>query len=210
MWYSEKVAYPLCSYEHPQSMNAEQHPLKPFLPHNARILMLGSFPPPRKRWSMDFFYPNMQNDMWRIFGWLFFADREYFIDSVHRRFDQTRLEGFLKDKGVALYDTARSVVRLQDNASDKFLEVVEKTDVAELLRHLPRCVAVVTTGQKATDTLRATFHTAEPSVGSYSTFQFEGRSLRLYRMPSSSRAYPLKLEKKAEAYGRMMREVGLL
>lgn len=190
--------------------SAERHPLRPFLPQHARILMLGSFPPPRKRWSMDFFYPNMQNDMWRIFGLLFFHDREYFVDAAHKRFDQPRLERFLTERGVALYDTASAVVRLQDNASDKYLEVVEKTDVAQLLRQLPECVAIVTTGQKATDTLRATFHADEPRVGGSSTFSFEGRQLRLYRMPSSSRAYPLKLEKKAEAYGQMMREVGLL
>ncbi|MBQ5974199.1 MAG: hypothetical protein IJL48_00680 [Bacteroidales bacterium] len=36
----------------------EHHPLHPFLPPQARLLMLGSFPPPRARWCMDFFYPN--------------------------------------------------------------------------------------------------------------------------------------------------------
>lgn len=41
-------------------MNSELHPLEPFLPANARVLMLGSFPPKRIRWSMDFFYPNLQ------------------------------------------------------------------------------------------------------------------------------------------------------
>ena len=40
-------------------MNSELHPLEPFLPANARVLMLGSFPPKRIRWSMDFFYPNL-------------------------------------------------------------------------------------------------------------------------------------------------------
>ena len=43
----------------------ERHPLEPFLPQNARILMLGSFPPPKARWSMEFFYPNWINDMWQ-------------------------------------------------------------------------------------------------------------------------------------------------
>ena len=38
----------------------EHHPLEPFLPENAVLLMLGSFPPQKKRWSMDFFYPNLQ------------------------------------------------------------------------------------------------------------------------------------------------------
>ena len=42
------------------------HPLEPFVPDGARVLLLGSFPPPHARWSMEFFYPNFQNDMWRI------------------------------------------------------------------------------------------------------------------------------------------------
>lgn len=57
----------------------ERHPLEPFLPSGARLLMLGSFPPQRKRWSMDFFYPNLQNDMWRIVGHVFFGDRHHFL-----------------------------------------------------------------------------------------------------------------------------------
>ena len=36
----------------------EHHHLKPFLPANAKVMFLGSFPPPKKRWCMDFFYPN--------------------------------------------------------------------------------------------------------------------------------------------------------
>lgn len=56
----------------------ECHPLEPFLPENAVLLMLGSFPPQKKRWSMDFFYPNLQNDMWRIFGLIFLRIRSIF------------------------------------------------------------------------------------------------------------------------------------
>ena len=156
------------------------------------------------------FYPNMQNDMWRIFGHIFFAARDHFIDPSGKRFDQPRLEEFLREKGVALFDTATAVVRLEDNASDKFLQVVEATGGAALLRRLPECTAVVCTGQKATDTLLARFQAAEPRVGQCATFDFEGRTLRLWRMPSSSRAYPLKLERKAEAYAEMLRREGLL
>lgn len=56
----------------------ERHPLEPFLPAGARILFLGSFPPPRARWSMDFFYPNWINDFWRIQGLIHFSDPHYF------------------------------------------------------------------------------------------------------------------------------------
>ena len=57
------------------SVEIEKHPLKPFLPANAKLLMLGSFPPPKTRWKMDFYYPNFQNDMWKIFGLCFFQDK---------------------------------------------------------------------------------------------------------------------------------------
>jgi len=166
--------------------------------------MLGSFPPPRKRWSMDFFYPNLQNDMWRIFGLVFFRERDHFVDTANKCFRKQAIVDFLNEKGIALYDTASAVNRLQDNASDKFLEVVEHSDIDTLLRKIPHCQAIATTGQKATDTLRAHFSTEEPQVGKSASFFYEGRAMRLWRMPSSSRAYPLALEKKASAYHSMM------
>lgn len=191
-------------------MEIENHPLTPFLPANAKLLMLGSFPPQKKRWSMDFYYPNLNNDMWRIFGHIFFNDKDYFLNETRKAFCRERIIDFLNEKGIALFDTASSIRRLQDNASDKFLEVVEPTDVAALLRQIPECKAIVTTGQKATDTLRQQFDVEEPKVGDYSEFVFEGRAMRLYRMPSSSRAYPLALDKKAAAYRTMYQDLLIL
>ena len=191
-------------------MNVEQHPLKPYLPANARLLILGSFPPQQKRWCMDFYYPNFINDMWRIVGQVFFGDRNHFVDVAAKRFRKEMIVDFLNERGIALYDTATSIRRLQDNASDKYLEVVEPTDVRGLLRQIPHCRAIVTTGQKATDTLCETFDIQAPTVGSYSPFQLEERPMRLYRMPSSSRAYPLSLEKKAVFYAAMFADLGMV
>ena len=188
----------------------ESHPLKPFLPNNAQLLMLGSFPPPRKRWSMDFYYPNLNNDMWRIMGSLFFNDKDHLLNDSRKAFCKDRIIDFLEEKGIALFDTASAVRRLQDNASDKFLEVVEPTDLASLLNQLPLCKAIVTTGQKATDTLREQLEVDEPPIGDFSEFVFNNRMMRLYRMPSSSRAYPLALEKKAAFYRIMFQELQLL
>ena len=179
----------------------EHHPLKPFLPAHARILMLGSFPPSRKRWCMDFFYPNYINDMWRIWGLIRFNDKNYFVDEENKCFRREHIIRFLEQEGIALYDTATAVIRTTNTASDKDLQVVEQTDVAALLRQLPDCKAVVTTGQKATDLLSELFSiTKQPKVGGFVEFTFETRTMRLYRMPSSSRAYPMKLERKAEFY----------
>ncbi len=159
---------------------------------------------------MDFFYPNLQNDMWRIVGLIFFDDKEHFLLPHRKAFRKEDIIRFLTEKGIALYDTAVSVRRLQDNASDKFLEVVEPTDIRLLLKQLPRCQAIVTTGQKATDIIRSQIEADEPRVGESTPFTFEDREMRLYRMPSSSRAYPLSIEKKAASYRLMFKELEMI
>ena len=191
-------------------MNSELHPLEPFLPGNARILMLGSFPPKRIRWSMEFFYPNLQNDMWRIVGYLATGDKQHFLLPGGRRFDRGRIEAFCRERGIALYDTAVEVIRLKDNASDNFLQVVREVDLAALLARIPHCRTLVTTGQKATDTLRAITGCGEPAVGESVAFEYAGRSMRLWRMPSSSRAYPRPVEWKAGFYRKVFEDNEIL
>lgn len=191
-------------------MNSELHPLEPFLPANARILMLGSFPPKRIRWSMDFFYPNLQNDMWRIVGYLAAGDKSHFLMPGGRKFDKERIEAFCRERGIALYDTAVEVIRLKDNASDNFLQVVREVDLAALLARIPHCRILVTTGQKATDTLRAITGCGEPAVGESVAFEYAGRSMRLWRMPSSSRAYPRPVEWKAGFYRKVFEDNEIL
>ena len=183
----------------------EYHPLKPFLPANAKVLFLGSFPPPQKRWCMDFFYPNIINDHWRIQGEIWFGDRNHFVDLERKTFKKDEIVAFLKEIGIAYFDTATAVRRLKDNASDAFLEIVEHTDIEVLLSQMPFCHAIATTGEKATTEVCAYFNTETvPSPNSHVSFR-EG--LTLYRLPSSSRAYPLAFEKKVEAYRKMFEAV---
>lgn len=190
----------------------EQHPLAPFLPVHAQLLMLGSFPPPKQRWKMQFYYPNLQNDMWRIFGLVFFEDAEYFLDLPAKGFKQAEIEAFLRLKGIAIFDTALKVRRLKNNAADQFLEIVEPTDIGQLLSQMPSCNLIMTTGDKATDTLIQSMPsgTLKPKIGQFSQCSFAQRNLSLHRMPSSSRAYPLSLEKKAAAYRSFFQDIKML
>lgn len=200
----------------------ERHPLSPFLPEGARVLMLGSFPPPRERWCMDFFYPNPQNDMWRIMGQVFFDDKTHFEVSRceiprsivpcdeqqkpkqrKKGFDYKAIVTFCRAQGIAIFDTAQAVRRLQGNAADEHLEIVERTDIAALLQQIPECHDLCCTGGKAANTLADILHTATPQTGEYLETVFNGRSVRFWRMPSTSRAYPLSFDKKAAAYQHM-------
>ncbi len=183
---------------------------------------------------MDFYYPNFLNDHWRIEGLVFYGDRNRFVDAEGKCFKLDEIVRHCEEKGLAFFDTATAVRRLKDNASDKFLEVVEPTDIGALIARLPHLRVIVTTGEKAAETICASLGIGEvPKVGASVEIQAspvpsnEGgkqsstnvngeaggrffspsgevvRGLRLWRLPSSSRAYPLSLEKKAEAYRRM-------
>ena len=187
-------------------MPAEKHPFEPFLPENARILFLGSFPPQPHRWSMPFYYPNWINDFWRILGLIQFADKDHFCLPGEKRFDERAIRAFCADAGLAFYDTACEVRRLKDNASDAFLQVVTPTDIPALLRRIPRCGTLVTTGQKATEVISETFGCGIPPVGGNIDLPVGDRTLRFWRMPSTSRAYPLPLAQKAEIYRRLFTE----
>ena len=191
----------------------EYHPLKPFLPENAKVLFLGSFPPQRKRWCMDFYYPNFINDHWRIEGQIFFGDKNHFVDLEAKRFKIDEIITFCQEKGLAFFDTSTAIRRLQDNASDKFLEVVEPTDIPALIAQLPHLRAIVTTGEKATETICTSLgiehlpKTNERISIPSSQFSIVNSPLFLYRLPSSSRAYPLAFDKKVEAYRQMFSSI---
>ena len=193
-------------------LEIETHPFEPFLPKNAKLLMLGSFPPPKTRWRMNFYYPNYQNDMWRIFGLVFFENKDYFLDVANKNFKLELLRDFLMHKGIAIFDSAHRAIRLKGNASDKFLQVEEAINIEALLARIPHCHSVMTTGDKATDTLMLALpqDTEKPQIGVSSSTYFADRDLTLYRMPSSSRAYPLAVEKKAVFYRTMFEDAGLL
>jgi G:T/U-mismatch repair DNA glycosylase len=185
--------------------NIERHPLQPFLPDNARLLMLGSFPPPKERWCMPFFYPNPQNDMWRIIGMVFFDDKMHFVEQKQKTsFRYEEIAAFCSEKGIAIFDTAQAVRRLQGNAADEHLEIIEPTDIAALLKQIPLCHDICCTGGKATETLFATMQiTTPPKTGEFAETEYAARRLRVWRMPSTSRAYPLSLERKSAAYSKM-------
>ena len=148
------------------------------------------------------------NDMWRVLGLLFFGDRHHFELKGEKRFDKEAIVEFCTREGIAIFDTACEVVRLKENAADKFLEITTPTDIAVLLEKLPHCTAIVTTGQKATDTIVGRYGCDTPPMGGRSTLHIAGREYNLWRMPSTSRAYPLALEKKAAYYMNMLQGEG--
>ncbi|MCM1067934.1 MAG: uracil-DNA glycosylase family protein [Muribaculaceae bacterium] len=185
-------------------LDIEVHPWEPFIPEGARILIMGTFPPGRHRWAMDFYYPNRTNDFWPMMGLIFYGDRYALYDKATRTYRLDAIKALLTEKGIALNDTGRKVRRLRGNASDKYLDIIEPAPLGELLAAMPLCHTVATTGEKAAEVVASLTGTVVPPKGGMVCSQ-EG--LNIWRMPSTSRAYPLPLEQKAEYYRRMFEAV---
>lgn len=196
------------------TLDIETHPFEPFLPKTAQLLMLGTFPPSPKRWCMDWYYPNYTNDMWRIMGLCFFGDKLHFVDEANKTYRLDALKSFLSERGIAIFDTCLRVKRTKGTASDKDLEVVEPSDLDGMLKALPLCHGVLTAGRLATKIFMEHYGIGEKAkhlkMGGHVDFVFNGREISLYRQPSSSRAYPMRLEDKATYYGSMFKELGIL
>lgn len=194
----------------------ERHPWEPFVPAGAKILIMGTFPPGPHRWSMEFYYPNRTNDFWFMMGLLFCGDKDALYDRHARQFRLDSIRALLTDRGIALGDTGRVIRRLKGNASDKFLEIVEPIPLYDLLATMPDCHAVATTGEKAAGVIAAITDTAVPAQGEMVLAPTVDElpscpdGLEVWRMPSTSRAYPLPLAEKATRYARMFRHLGIL
>jgi len=185
----------------------EIHPWPPFIPDGAKILILGTFPPGKHRWGMDFYYPNRTNDFWKIMGLIFLGNPAALLDAAGHAFDLEAIKTLMTEKHIALNDTAREIRRLKGNASDKFLEIIRPIPLAELLAAMPECHTVATTGEKAASVIAELTGTEIPRMG----MQIKtADGLSIWRMPSTSRAYPLALDKKAAFYAKMFKDAGIL
>lgn len=119
-----------------------------------------------------------------------------------KAFDPDKIRAFLSKAGIALGPTVLRAQREKGNASDKFLHIVEEADLGTMLSRLPHCRRLVTTGEKATEIVlhQCTEPPKLPRTNTTVPIRLGGKRYELTRLPSSSRAYPMKLEKKAECY----------
>ncbi len=199
-------------------INIENHPFPPVLPAHATALMMGTMPPTPDKWCMPFHYPNFINDMWRIYGQIFFNDLNYFRINNEKRFDHHKIENFLHEKGIGECPTVTQIIREKGNASDDNLTIISTVNLKNILPLVPDVKWLFTTGGKATDILIDLINQANPQQKPIKTpkinqpipIEIYGRQLTIYRLPSSSRAYPQHLDKKIADYRKFFIIAGLI
>lgn len=145
----------------------EDHPIGPVVHADSRVLFCGTFPPVRK--SIRFYYPNANNDMWKVLGHVFYDDADAFYTSTYgasslfpspsklsgchaatRALDEARILRFADSQPVGFFDMCRRARRRLGTSADDNIEALERTDVVrDVLSHTPHCAGIITTGTLA-------------------------------------------------------------
>ncbi|TPP47041.1 hypothetical protein CGC20_33480 [Leishmania donovani] len=145
----------------------EDHPIGPVVHADSRVLFCGTFPPVRK--SIRFYYPNANNDMWKVLGQVFYDDADAFYTAASRAsslfsapskhaschaatraLDEARIVRFADSQPVGFFDVCRRVRRRLGTSADDNIEALERTNVVrDVLSHTPHCAGIITTGTLA-------------------------------------------------------------
>ena len=119
----------------------EIHPWNWFAPENSRILIVGTFPPTKRNWKYDFFYPNTANLFWRMMAQIagttlkFFSGEEAIIER----------KAILGTLGVAITDMGKTIQRSDNSSLDENLAIVEYMDIFKILDENPDIATIICT-----------------------------------------------------------------
>lgn len=153
--------------------------------------------------------------MWRIFGMIFFNDKDKFFDKEKKLVDKNGIQQMLLNYKIGIGETATEVIRTKDNASDKFLEIITPVNLSNLFSKAPKCKIIATTGEKAASVISDLTNSPIPKMGEHIECNIIldnecPKKFLHWRLPSTSRAYPMPLDKKKEYYSDMLKFIGII
>jgi len=116
----------------------ETHPFILFAPKNSRILFAGTFPPAKRNWSYDFFYPNRQNLFWKVMATIAGVELKHFsgTEAVEER------KNILTQLHVAITDMGHTIIRNDNSSLDENLVIVTYMDIFDILDKHP-CISKI-------------------------------------------------------------------
>lgn len=125
-----------------------KHPYPPFIPENARKLIVGTLPPPRfstgelRVGDVDFCYGSRDGMLWQILDKIFGLELQY--ETTQQAIEQR--ENFLMERGIGISDMVESCSREKVDASDVGMSDVVLRDQIKILKKHPSIKTLLFTG----------------------------------------------------------------
>ncbi|MNK25808.1 hypothetical protein D3C87_441360 [compost metagenome] len=114
-------------------MENELHPWNWFAPENSRALIIGTFPPTKRNWSFDFFYPNKANLFWKVISNIAKSEMKHHAGEL--AVDERK--NILRQLHLAITDMGKHIIRHENSSLDENLAVVEYMNIFQILDENP-------------------------------------------------------------------------
>lgn len=126
-------------------LNTETHPDWYFDIPVMKVLILGSFPPHESKRDYPFYYPNKQNNFWKILAQLNSTPLNYFSgqEAVKER------QQLMLDLKVGVQNLGRKIARKGLSSRDTDIVISEFQDVLSIIRNHPELKKILIAGYSA-------------------------------------------------------------
>ena len=184
--------------------NISYHPFNLiFTGENPIYLVVGTFPTTNKRMSFNFFYPNSNNNFWKVMDKVFPYSKAKMNLVVSAKDDENTKEknkvdrmNFCNENKIAITDIIESCLRLDDNSKDEQLLVHRYNPIVNILKEHPTIERVILTAKSSGSSVHHhlyqyltmynidfNFEKGEIPKGELS---IDGRTISILSMPSTS------------------------
>lgn len=120
----------------------EQHPWNLYIPVDASIILLGTFPTDTRNRKFDFFYSSPTNRLWEVLSSL---AKHTIIHFQGAKAVEERRE-ILQKLNVGLTDMGKTILRQQGSSKDHSLFPLEFMDITQILIEHPAITTIIVSG----------------------------------------------------------------
>lgn len=128
-----------------QSIHIEIHPNWYHSIPTMKVLILGSFPPHQNKHDYSFYYPNKQNNFWKILATIHKTDLIYFKgdEAVHER------KRLMEQMQVGVQNLGKKIERIGLSARDTDIAIVEFQNILSIIRKHKELKRILISGYSA-------------------------------------------------------------
>lgn len=128
-----------------QDLLTEIHPDWYFDIPEIKTLILGSFPPHSSKWSYPFYYPNKQNNFWKILAAIHKIELQYYSgqQAVAER------QQLMIDLKVGVQNMGKTIIRKGLSSQDTDIEITEFQDILSIIHKHPELSKIIISGFSA-------------------------------------------------------------